>query len=76
MQVFGYTLRQAISELAQIKMETGGYVEQAPSPDLPAWATTPARTSDGYLVQLATRHGMKLATLDEGIKDVGAEVIP
>ena len=50
MQVFGYSLRQAAAELALIRKETGGYVEHSPSPVLPAWAATPARTSDGYLV--------------------------
>lgn len=76
MQVFGYTLRQATDELALIRKETGGFVEQAPSPSLPGWATTPARTSDGYLVQLATSGGLKLATLDAGIKDASVELIP
>lgn len=76
MQLFGYTLRQATSELALIRKETGGFVEQAPSPRLPEWANTAARTSDGYLVQLAASVGMKLATLDEGIKDASVERIP
>jgi predicted nucleic acid-binding protein len=76
MQVFGYTLRQAAAELAQIRKEAGGFVEHAPSPSLPAWANTPARTSDGYLVQVAASLGMKLATLDGGINDPAAELIP
>jgi hypothetical protein len=76
MQVFGYTLPQSTAELSLMRRETGGFVEQAPSPKLPAWATTAARTSDGYLVQLAASVGMKLATLDAGIKDPTAELIP
>lgn len=76
MQVFGYTLQQAAAELALIRKETGGYVELCPSPVLPAWAATPSRTSDGYLVQLAALHGFKLATLDQGIKDPAAVQIP
>lgn len=76
MQVFGYSLQQATSALVSIRKETGGYVEHAPSPKLPAWASTPARTSDGYLVQLAASVGMKLATFDAGIKDSSAEMIP
>jgi predicted nucleic acid-binding protein len=76
MQVFGYTVQQATSELAVIRKQTGGYIEQAPPPRLPAWATTPGRTSDGYLVQLAASRGMKLATLDTGIKDAAAAIIP
>jgi predicted nucleic acid-binding protein len=76
MQVFGYTLRQATAELSLMRKETGGFVELAPSPKLPSWAATAARTSDGYLVQLAAAFGMKLATLDAGIKDLAAELIP
>lgn len=74
-QVFGYTLRQATGELARIQTEIGGFVDHAPSPRLPSWATTAARTSDGYLVQLAASLGMRLATLDAGIKDPVAELI-
>jgi hypothetical protein len=59
-----------------MRKESGGFVEVAPAPSLPAWANTAARTSDGYLVQLAASQGMKLATLDGGIKDPAAEVIP
>jgi hypothetical protein len=76
MQVFGYTLQQSTAELAVMRRETGGFIEQAPSPRLPPWATSAARTSDGYLVQLAAAVGMKLATLDAGIKDQAAELIP
>jgi hypothetical protein len=59
-----------------MRRETGGFVELAPSPKLPSWAATAARTTDGYLVQLAATLGMKLATLDAGIKDPAAELIP
>jgi hypothetical protein len=76
MQVFGYTLGQASAELNRMKQEIGGFIEGAPSPKLPDWAVTAARTSDGYLVQLAAAHGMKLATLDAGIKDPVVELIP
>ncbi len=41
---------------------------------LPAWVTTPALTTDGYLVQLAKSHGGILATLDRGIP--GSFLIP
>ena len=75
MQVFGYTLRQAAAELSLIRQETGGFVEHAPAPRLPDWVTTAARTTDGYLVQLATSVGMTLATFDAGIKDHSAELI-
>jgi predicted nucleic acid-binding protein len=76
MQVFGYTLSQATAELARMRKETGGFIEHAPTPRLPSWTKTASRTSDGYLVQLATAHGMRLATLDAGIKDAAAGPIP
>ncbi len=41
---------------------------------LPAWAVSPAQTTDGHLVELAHANGAVLATLDEGIP--GAFVIP
>jgi predicted nucleic acid-binding protein len=34
---------------------------------LPPWVTTPAQTTDGHLLQLASVNGAVLATLDEGI---------
>ncbi|MEP6668422.1 MAG: TA system VapC family ribonuclease toxin [Chthoniobacter sp.] len=39
----------------------------------PAWCTAAARTTDAHLIELATIHGAKLATLDQGIP--GAIVI-
>jgi predicted nucleic acid-binding protein len=75
MQVFGYTLPQAHEALAAIKRESGGFVEMAPSPRLAIWATTPARTSDAYLVQVARTNDLKLATFDSGIADPAAELI-
>jgi predicted nucleic acid-binding protein len=41
---------------------------------LPKWAKSPAQTTDGHLVQLASVNGAVLATLDEGIP--GAFLIP
>ena len=41
---------------------------------LPAWVESPAQTTDGHLVQLASANGAVLATLDEGIP--GAYLIP
>jgi uncharacterized protein len=41
---------------------------------LPKWAKSPAQTTDGHLVQLASANGAVLATLDEGIP--GAYLIP
>ena len=67
MQVFNYSLADAQKALAEMKRQAGGFVKAAPSPVLPAWSATPKQTSDGYLFQLATAEGMKLATFDHGI---------
>ena len=75
MQVFGYTLSQAATALAEIKKHTGGFITIAPSPRLPAWAVTAAKTTDAYLVQIARENGHRLATHDTGIKDAVAELI-
>jgi predicted nucleic acid-binding protein len=45
-----------------------------------ALATIPpsagAKTTDFYLASLAAKHGMQLATLDEGINHPAAFIIP
>jgi len=73
MQAFGYTLEQAQAALTSIKKSLGGYVADAPSPRLAAWAGMAARTSDAYLMQVAEKHGLRLATFDSGIP--GASLI-
>jgi predicted nucleic acid-binding protein len=75
MQVFGYTRQQAAAELLAMKQGIG-FIEHAPSPKLPSWVTTAARTSDGYLVQIAAAAGITLATFDAGIKDAAVALIP
>ena len=72
MQVYRYTLAEAQTALDLLKTRTGGFVA-SPSPQLPAWATTAAKTSDGYLSQVASDAGLQLATFDVGIP--GAVVI-
>lgn len=67
MQVFGYELPQAQTALRSIKQRLGGFIDVSPPPQLPAWASSPAKTSDAYLAQLATTHGVTLATFDRGI---------
>lgn len=67
MQVFGASLPQSEKILAQMKRATGGFIATAPSPALSAWATSPGRTSDAYLLQVATSAGLSLATFDTGI---------
>ncbi len=69
MQVFDYSLPQAAESLQSIKVQLEGFIEKAPSPRLPNWASKAAKTSDAYLVQLAKDNDMRLATLDSGIKD-------
>lgn len=75
MQVFGYSLQQAADALAAIRHHAEGYILAAPAPRLPTWASTAAKTSDAYLVQIARENGMRLATFDRGIKDTAAELI-
>ena len=46
--------------------------------DLPALESKPMKSeevTDSYLAELAARHGMKLATLDERIKHPAAELL-
>jgi predicted nucleic acid-binding protein len=75
MQVFGYSLEQATRALTFLKKQAGGFIEVAPSPQLPPWASTAAKTSDAYLAQVARGEGMRLATFDAGIRDAVAELI-
>ena len=75
MQVFGYSLSQATGALASLKENAGGFVDVAPSPRLPFWASTAGKTSDAYLAQVAHENGMRLATFDAGIRDAVAELI-
>jgi hypothetical protein len=75
MQVFGYSLPQAADALSSLRRHAGGFIDIAPPPSLPAWASTGAKTSDAYLTQVARENGMRLATFDSGIKDPAAELI-
>jgi predicted nucleic acid-binding protein len=75
MQVFGYNLHQASAALTVLKQNAGGFIEIAPSPRLPVWSSNAAKTSDGYLAQIARENKMRLATFDTGIKDAAAELI-
>jgi predicted nucleic acid-binding protein len=75
MQVFGYSLGQAAEALGSLKEHASGFLDLAPSPRLPGWASTAAKTSDAYLTQIARNNGMKLATFDSRIKDSAAQLI-
>ena len=48
--------------------------DDLPGDRLPVWVQTPAQTTDGHLLALATKHGAKLATFDTGIP--GALFVP
>jgi len=67
MQVFGLSAAAAQQLLGKIKGQAGGFVPAAPSPLLPPWGTSGARTSDAYLMQVAASAGLSLATFDTGI---------
>ncbi|MFM8620301.1 MAG: type II toxin-antitoxin system VapC family toxin [Opitutaceae bacterium] len=73
MQVFGDSLAEAQTALAAIRKQAGGFIAAAPPPRLAAWAVTPSRTSDAYLLQLAASAGLTLTTFDAAIP--GANVI-
>ena len=75
MQGFKVTRAEADKELAHIRKLAGGYIADCPPPNLAAWAATGARTTDAYLCQLASAHGLSLATFDNGIKDPAAFLI-
>jgi predicted nucleic acid-binding protein len=75
MQVFGYSLHQASEALTVLKQNAGGFIEVAPTPRLPGWSSSAARTSDGYLTQIARENKIRLATFDAGIKDAAVDLI-
>lgn len=75
MHVYGLALADAQEALAQLKQKSGGYIADCPSPKLPAWSATAAKTTDAYLCQLAAAHKLQLATFDNGIKDATAFLI-
>lgn len=69
MQVFGYDRTNADQSLGRMKRAIFGFVSESPSPRLPAWAKSASKTTDAYLVQLAKKNDLQLATFDRGIKD-------
>lgn len=66
MQVFGFSLGDAQRALDQMRASCGGHIT-CPPPQLPRWATTPGKTTDAYLAQVAASAGLKLATFDGAI---------
>lgn len=75
MQVFGYTLEQAQEALLEMKPHLGGFIGESPSPHLPNWATSASKTTDAYLIQMATAQSLRLATFDTGLADPVALLI-
>lgn len=75
MQVFGFSLPVAAAALARLKKHTGGFIAVAPPPQLAAWASTAAQTTDAYFVQIARENNLRLATFDPGIRDAVVEHI-
>jgi predicted nucleic acid-binding protein len=75
---YGMDVAQARSLLMELKAWRAMPLEFLPDGSdisaLPAWVKSPAQTTDGHLVQLASANGAVLATLDEGIP--GAFLIP
>lgn len=73
--VYRYPLEDAQDALAQIRQNSGGYVADCPPSRLASWSTSTAKTTDACLCQLATAHGMQLATFGSAIKDSAAFLI-
>ena len=75
---YGMNVAEARSLLTSLKTWKGLPLEFIPDGNdiscLPKWVKSPAQTTDGHLVQLASANGAVLATLDEGIS--GAFLIP
>jgi len=75
---YGMNVAQAGSFLMELKAWKALPLEFIPDGNdissLPQWVKSPAQTTDGHLLQLASANGAVLATLDEGIP--GAYLIP
>jgi len=77
-RAYGMDVAQARSLLMELKAWNELPLEFMPDGNdistLPAWVKSPAQTTDGHLVQLASANDAVLATLDVGIQ--GAFLIP
>jgi predicted nucleic acid-binding protein len=76
MQHFGFDLAMSAQTLAALKTSIGHFVGELPAPALAAWSTHPAQTTDAYLCQVASAHGLRLATFDTDVRDRVALLIP
>jgi len=75
MSGYNYTLQMAEVALEAVKRDVTGYVNDLPPPKLARWVLSHKHTTDAYLCQLATAHGLQLATFDNRIKDSAAFLI-
>ena len=73
---FAENLSVARTDLRRVKGALRPHLlaDQLDGNRLPEWVTTSKQTTDGHLVELANSHGVRLATLDTGIR--GAFLIP
>lgn len=60
-------LDMSLAALDDLKIKGCGYIADCPPPKLFKWTRTGAQTTDAYLLQLAHRHKLRLATFDAGI---------
>lgn len=72
-----YNLKMTVARNALESFITNNHTGFVPAdlPALRASATKSADVTDTYLAELASRHNLKLATLDAGIKHSAAELI-
>jgi predicted nucleic acid-binding protein len=76
MAAYRHSRETATRALAYAQRDVTGYIDTLPPPSLANWVLSHGQTTDAYLCQLAAANGMRLATLDTGIKDKAAFVIP
>jgi predicted nucleic acid-binding protein len=76
--VYGYTIAETKGLLEKMKgipdLHFSFLADDQPVSRLPSWVNRSGEVTDGHLLQVAERHGARLATLDEKIP--GAFLIP
>ncbi len=71
----GFTMRDARAMLANFVTVNGVHRIPADLDALNSHPPTFSQVTDHYLADLAAKHGLKLATLDAGIKHASAELV-
>ena len=74
-KAYGATMANARVLLEKFLSETKATRIPADLPALDSQAATSDQVTDHYLADLAAKHGLKLATLDAGIKHAAVEVV-